>query len=758
MFGAAAMFSRWSIVFCWVSFVSFIIPHTAGAGIGEWKNYTNMKSVRAVATDGATIWTATSGGVFRFNPADSSYQKFTNTEGLTTNDVTSIFIDQSGRVWMGQFSGSIDVYDPKNQTWMYITDIALSAKVDKSIRGLYSKGDKLYIATAFGITVFSMSKFEFVDTYTNFATASQPAVNAVTVFQNNVVAATNRGIVISKSNAINLAAPESWDITSAITTGNSFLEFNGELYAGTLNGLLKFQNNSWVNAFGIGGATRLITTTDTSLLLYEFVSLKSVTSTGGISNIAASYNDSAVGGVIMNDKKIFLGFHSSGIGTVQSTQQGWDIYAPNGPHSNLFYQIAVDNNGAVWGVSGRSNGKGFYSFDGTQWKNYNLANNPLVLSDDCFAISIGPNNSKWIGTWGEGLLLVDGQGTVVRRFDYDYPGFIGVLREFTSIPSYTVPGAVAVDKSGSVWVTVYQSLDNNKVLWRMKPDSTWESFPGSQFGYSSSFMHSIMIDNNNTKWFTNAVVGRAVGSVPIVFHNNSIPNTTNGWGTITESDGASNSVVYSIVADRSGDLWLGTGNGVTIITNPNNPSNRVTKVFLGAVRDLSINCLAVDPLNNKWVGTSRGVFVLSPDGTQLLQQYNVENTNGKLVDNNILSIAFNNKKGIAYFGTEKGLSSLAIAAVAAQPAFSTIELSPNPVYLPDHSVVEIRGLVDESTVKVLSLNGKVVKQFAAQGGGRAFWDCRDGEGRRVASGIYIVAAYDRTGTQVASSKVAVIQK
>ncbi len=389
-----------------------------------------------------------------------------------------------------------------------------------------------------------------------------------------------------------------------------------------------------------------------------------------------------------------------------------------------------------------------------------MSNTPLLLNNDCFAVTVGPNNSKWISTWGEGIILVNDAGVPVRRFDYNYPGFVGVIRSTTpGIPSYTVPSRVGVDRSGNVWLAGLFSADRNKVLWRMKPDSTWQSFPGSPFSAQYAFMFSVVVDQNNTKWFSNALINRTE-SQTIVYYNDErhIGGSVDHWGTLTEADGATNQRVQSIVVDHEGDIWMGTGVGITIINEPLNPKQRISKVFDFSVRDLFINCIAVDPLNNKWIGTSRGVFVLSPDGTQSLRQYTVENTGGKLVDDNVFSIAVDGKNGKVYFGTDKGLSSLEIEAINAQPRFSAIELSPNPVYLPGQSVVEIRGLVDESTVKVMALNGKVIRQFPAQGGGRAFWDCKDGEGRYVASGVYLIVAHNRIGDQVLSSKVAVIRQ
>ncbi len=751
--GIVLMMSRWSfVVFLLYNFLFF--PVESAAGIGEWKNYTDMKNVRAVASDGQTLWAATSGGVFRFNPSDSSYQKLVNSDGLSTNDITSIYIDSFGNVWIGQQSGNIDVYNPKKKSWLYITDVALSGKTNRAIRYFFQNGDKMYIATSFGVTVFSITKFEFSDTFTTFATAIQPLVSAVRVFQNRIFAATSSGIAVSKAGATNLAAPESWEILSSTASGNNFSEFFGDLYVSSSSGMHKYQNNLFNPIVGIGTGARIISTVDTAIFFSEGTSLKCLNASGGITQINSSVPSLVSGGAMTNDRKIFLGFSTNGIGSLNSSST-WMIYFPNGPNSNAFYQITVDETGTLWAVSGRSFGTGFYSFNGVTWRNYNNGSSPISFSNDCYAISVGPNNSKWISTWGGGLVVVDKNNNVVKVFNQNNPGFVGIANNV----NYIVPGKVATDRNGNVWANIFVTADPNKVLWKMKADSTWESLPGSPYGSHPGFMHGIVTDLNNTKWFINALIDRTE-SQTVVFFNESknIPGTANGWGVLTEDNGVTNQRVQAIVVDLDGDVWLGTGSGVTIITEPLNPAQRISKVFLGAIRDLFVNCMAVDPLNNKWIGTSKGVFVLSPDGTQLLQQYNVESSAGKMLDDNVLSIAFDQKKGIAYFGTEKGLSSVEIAAVAVKNSFTTIDLSPNPIYLPDHQTVEIRGLVDESTIKVLALNGKVLSQFPAQGGGRAFWNCKDGEGRLVASGVYIIVAYNRAGDQIATAKIAVIQK
>lgn len=729
---------------------------SAHAGIGAWRVHTDMRSARAVAADGAVLWAATAGGVFRFDPADSSYVRYTTADGLTSNDVTAIAIDPSHRVWTGQASGAIDVFDPRTGVWTAITDITLSGRADRTIRSFTVAGDRLYIATAFGIALFSLDRFEFVDTYINFATASQPSVAAAALHAGRVAAATNRGIAVSKPSAVNLAAPESWELLSADVTGTSFGTLSGSLYAGTSSGLLRFDGSAFVPVPAVAAGVRIVGQTDSALVLFGSSVLQSYSSAGVLSVLSDPVTDAAAGGAIAAGNVPVTAFAQNGAAVFDPLRRQWRTYFPNGPRSNSFYQIAVDSRGVVWAVSGRSNGKGFYRYDGERWRNYHTGNEGLVSSNDCFNVEIGPNHSAWIGTWGSGLVLANAAGDLVRTFGRVSPGFVGISENL----NYIVPGGTAVDRDGSVWVNVFRASRTDSVLWRMAPDSTWTVHRRSPFGNAADwYMFDLIIDRNGTKWFTNAARDFS-NDQTLTFYNErgTLPNDVNNWGTLTVANGLTSSYVTCIAMDRNGDVWLGTSSGITIVTDPSDPARRLSEVFVGAVRDQFVYAVAVDPLNNKWVGTSKGVFILSPDGTQLLDQYTVENTGGKLADNAIFSIAFDRTRGIAYIGTEKGLSSLEMTAVEPATAISSIALSPNPVYLPEHRQVEIRGLVEESTVKVLTVYGKVLRQFPAQGGGRALWDCTDGEGRTVASGIYIIVAHDRTGAQTGTAKVAVIRR
>ncbi len=745
-------YSRFSMMIAMAGI--FVMSHDGIASIGDWRNYTDMKNVVSLAYSRNDIWAGTSGGLFRLSLSDSSFQKFTNSEGLTGNDVSAIALDAVGTVWVGHRSGAIDEYFPKTNSWRYVSDILQSTKVQKSINTFYVAGDSLYIASAFGVSVFSISRSEFKDTYSNFGSFLQPNVVSVLTSGGRIFVATTSGLAVSNPGAFNLDAPESWTSFSLPANPTDLAVFNGGVYASTNSGVFIFQNNNWVPVSGLSQAATTLVSTDSVLFAVGGTNVISLSHNGAVSSYGTA-TPSAINCAVVDSAGTFVaGLQEGGIARFDAQHSSWSEAAPNSPASNFFISVAIDDNGVVWGASGTSNGHGFYSFDGTKWRNYNTTAIPALLTNDYFSVNIGPNNSKWIGSWGKGIALLDSKGDFVRLFDHNYPGFVGIPEDTV----YNVMPAATADYLGDVWVTNYSSADLG-VLWKMSSDSLWTEYKSpSGYGYKQAL--NLVIDRNGTKWFTSALPFFIPNPPTFFFFNESLvlDGTVNGWGTMNEHDGLTSSTVTSIALDNDGELWLGTALGITVIAEPRFPTSSVSQVYLGAVYDQFINCIAVDPLNNKWVGTKNGVLVLSPDGTSLLQQYSVASTNGKLVDNNVLSIAFDKKRGIAYFGTESGLSSLEIPTTQPVEKFSTLHIGPNPFIIPDNGAAIISGLVNNSVVKILSLNGTLIKQFQAQGGGRAFWDGKDSDEKFVGSGIYFIVAYDETGAQVSTAKIAVLRR
>jgi hypothetical protein len=151
------------------------------------------------------------------------------------------------------------------------------------------------------------------------------------------------------------------------------------------------------------------------------------------------------------------------------------------------------------------------------------------------------------------------------------------------------------------------------------------------------------------------------------------------------------------------------------------------------------------------------VFLLSPDGTQTLASYTVDNTAGKLIDNDVKSIAIDGRSGTVYFGTTHGLSSLTTAGASPQSSFDQLTVYPNPFRIPGTTQLTVSGLVQNSSLKIVTIDGTVIRDLKTPGGLIGFWDGKDNNGNDVSSGVYLIVAYSEDGSAVANGKVAVIR-
>lgn len=168
---------------------------------GQWKTYTAKRSVTDLASDSATIWAATNGGAFSYRIATGAFHEYATAEGLRTIDLTAVAVDGSGSIWFGASNGIIHRYTPSTGEWQYVTDIFQIQNPQKRINALRVYGDSLVILSDLGVSILSISKMQFGDTYVHFGPDSiQIAGNAVDLsfYQGNMWVATRSGIA-SKS-------------------------------------------------------------------------------------------------------------------------------------------------------------------------------------------------------------------------------------------------------------------------------------------------------------------------------------------------------------------------------------------------------------------------------------------------------------------------------------------------------------------------------------------------------------------------------
>ena len=186
---------------------------------------------------------------------------------------------------------------------------------------------------------------------------------------------------------------------------------------------------------------------------------------------------------------------------------------------------------------------------------------------------------------------------------------------------------------------------------------------------------------------------------------------------------------------------------------PRNDGSSYADYLLSGV---SISHIAIDGGNRKWFGTNgAGAFLISADNLE--QIHNFTTNNSKLIANDISSIAINQNSGEVFFLSDAGLCSYLSDATEPSQEMKkdNVWAYPNPV-TPDYTgLITITGLSYDADVKITASNGALIAEGRSNGG-TFTWDGCNKQGKRVASGIYMVITATSEGKKGTVCKIAII--
>ena len=110
---------------------------------------------------------------------------------------------------------------------------------------------------------------------------------------------------------------------------------------------------------------------------------------------------------------------------------------------------------------------------------------------------------------------------------------------------------------------------------------------------------------------------------------------------------------------------------------------------------------------NIWVGSSSmGVYVLQENTSYWPDINGLKKSNSYLLSNEIRDIEFDHQRNLVYISTSKGVSVLKIPYGVPKSNYDDVKIFPSPYYLPSNYSMVIEGLVYESNLKVITLDGK----------------------------------------------------
>lgn len=706
----------------------------------NWRTISSMRTVRAVSLDANNkIWCATSGGVFTYNIDTEEIQEFRNINALQSLDISTILCDtHSNKVFAASNDGALDILDINvSSNWENISDIKRASQYPRrGVRSLFMHNNRLYISTDFGIVVFNPDRNLFIETVDRIGPLEERTrVNETVIFNDTIWCATDQGIAVAPIQSLTLRLPSVWkmlDTAMGIPKGSiSHIQTDGKgVYFSSGNTVYYYKPGYTANVVSTQGAPiiSMVFANDTISFATKdgsFIGTSSIPSKYVLLD-GHSYLQTASGPLaIAFVKGVGLSFYRDTLYTIPL----------NSPNSNQFAQVVTDQQGGLWVatdiVPGKS-GTGLSYYDGQQWTAITETSLPALPTNNCYRVSALSDGSILAGLWGKGAARVTPGKNTLTLYNQNNTQLAGITED----PNYVLVGEGVLDRSGALWMVNEQAT--NRVLIRVDDNSS-EYFVNCG-NISDNIFRSLCIDNLGTKW-----VGGYIGGGLLGINDRNTPNNpSDDVCNIVRSSNTQlpDNVVTVLRTDLSGAVWIGTGKGVAVMSTPGSLSNTTVPFVrrISALQQVVINDIFVDAINNKWIATPVGVFVLNVDGTEVLAT--ITTANSQLLENNVRSITINPTTGEAFFGTANGCSVARTQSIKPL-AEVTLSFAPQPFKPNEHGQVIIDGLSADADVKIMTTGGVLVAAFQAKGR-QIVWDGTDVHGKTVSPGVYIVHAVSTT--------------
>lgn len=724
--------------------------------IGQWRDHLNFSDTRQLVR-GDQLYAATATHVFAIDE-DKEISSFSKASGLNDIGVAAIGWDgTTSQLLIAYNNNNLDVINSKGNS-KNIGDIQRSNfPGNKKIRNIYCENGLGYLSTGLGIIVVNLSKYEIKDTWILGRSGNQTGVNAFIRLNNQFYAATDEGLLQIAANAPNPSNFGAWQLLSGnngLSSGgiNLVLTANNQLIVWKNDSLLLqsptgwqvlYRDNNWSITGVSSSSNRLLVCQRSAngnarvLQLNTNGQIEKITTAAGVISLPRS--------ALLDGNQLWIADQFGGLSAHGSSVER---YLPNGPPGIASGAItgnaqqmvmAAGSINETWNY--QYNRNGVYFFNG-EWSSKSYFNTPLFDSVlDFISVAIDPvDQSVWAGSYGGGLV----------HFRNGHTPIIYKKSNSTLQPAVGDPGSFRIagltfDNKNRLWVSNYGAPSNLHVR---KSDGKWMAF-NIPFVLNELAAGPLVCDDYDQLW---VVSPKNNG---LVCYQPGDPDVLNDdrWKKYESGSGRGNlpsNNVLSVAKDRTGNIWIGTDQGVGIIRcagevfNPAGCDAYRPVVRQGSfsgflLRDQAVQCMAVDGANRKWVGTKNGLWLLSESGEDVLQYFTA--TNSPLLSNNVLQVGIQPVTGEVFVLTDVGICSYRGTATDPRQEGEKVLVFPNPVPSGYNGTIAIRGLKENVVVKITELSGALVYQTRSQGG-QATWNGRNYKGEKPASGVYLILVRD----------------
>jgi hypothetical protein len=734
----------------------------------RWKGYFSYNNITDLDENENKIYAASENAYFVYDITTQTSEKVTSIQGLSGDQISKIYHSETYNLTcVGYENGLLQVIMDNNQNVFTIVDIRDKVSIspnNKRINDFFEFDGILYISTDFGIAEYNLESLEFEDSFFIGTNGSQIQINQITIFGGKIYAATTtEGIKTANLDNPNLIDFENWQ-TEYSGNWKGVQTFSNSVFGWRSNNTINRLENgssilfnsvgSNITDFNVSGDQLVITAANQVLAYNIDLSLEAFFNQLQDQEFNINTTVASGGGY-------FLGHASLGLLNFETgNSQDFSVLSPAGPLLNRIFHLKATPTD-LWVTFGEYdqflnpfplNRRGLSRLNREAWINIDVGqlNNAAELSD----VTIDPNNPEriFVSSFFDGLLEIE-NNALIQQYDSSNSVIEGVPNNNND----NRIGASVFDSQGNLYFT--NSLAENQ-LKRLNANGSIENIDASDGFLNPTETSSAKIIADNSG---NIYVATTREGIPAYNPNTgtSALISSNVQGVDFPDTFNENPNITALEIDQNSRLWIGTQAGLRVMSNPaaifdENANVNVFPIIIEDVDGLPqellfeqfITDIATDGANNKWIATAdSGVFQVSPNGREILNIFNIDNS--PLPTNSVRTIAINPTTGEVFLGTTAGLLSYSSRITSGNDTLENLRAFPNPVRPNYNGLVTIDGLIDGANVKITDVTGNLVfEEFAS--GGSLEWDTRAFGKHKVASGVYfiVVTGEDQIETKV----------
>lgn len=580
------------------------------------------------------------GGLNYFIKDENRFIKFDNLE-ISDGSVNIVFECSDGSLLVGTSQGLYKGIPDKATTYNYIfsniskksvylnsnASILPYDRSSISVVSIKQISPEIYlIGTYKGLFLYQENDLSF--TQIDLESLNQAKINKMVLDKNNDLwVATSEGLakleienekIISKYIFNNDPA---WKKLNTNWIENIICDFNGNIWLATRGaGVIlidqkgklyeQFNDNSFSERIGdnminsllidktgilwIGTESRGVLTLDLNQMKFYHLETNSKTGRNLSTNLVTA--------ITGKDNKVWVGTAYSGLDYIEINKNNTltvehfnRIPYGEGQSSNEIISLLLDNEDMLWIGTGSNNLISYRNDKG--FKSY-------FTGAFAFALHQDNENDKWIGTWGKGLGLMN---NITKEITY----FANQPNDSRSL-SGDIILSIYDDNRGNLWVGTKGSGLNIIPLNLIKKG--YNNFV--TFDKNSNILHNdifcIFQDSEDIIWIG---TGGGLNRLDLYSNPNSIAELYKGrakFESYTEKDGLPANLIYGILEDQEGNIWISTTKGLSKFNKKNNTFKNYNSNDGLQSNEFHSNAFYKSNNNNMFFGGVKGLSFFDP--------------------------------------------------------------------------------------------------------------------------------------------------